>query len=228
MPTPKKATKTKTAKTTAAQKEQGKPEVKLYNLQGQVTGSAEIPAFLERPVNREILWQATRMYLANRREGNADTKMRGEVSGGGRKPWKQKHTGRARAGSSRSPLWRKGGVTFGPHPREYRYELPAKIRREALVNSLRAKLDSSDLAVVETLEGLAPKTKELYGLLKKMEASVGALVVVDQPSEILARISKNLPKVWVRPASDLNCYDVLVSKKVVVTGAAWKQMEKIS
>ena len=202
--------------------------VKLYNLQGQVTGSAEVPAFLEGPVNRAILWQATRMYLANRRQGNADTKLRGEVSGGGKKPWRQKHTGRARAGSSRSPLWRKGGVTFGPHPRDYHYALPDQIRKEALVNSLRAKIGSEDLAVVETLEGLPAKTKELAGLLKKMEACCGALVVVDRPSEVLARISRNLPKVWVRPASDLNCYEVLASPKVVVTGSAWKQMEKIS
>ena len=101
------------------------------------------------------------------------------------------------------------------------------IRREALIQRLRAKVSSQDLAVVETLEGLAPKTKELAGLLKKMEAGRGALVVVEAPSAMLARISRNLPKVFVRPASDLNCYEVLASPKVVVTGPAWKQMEKI-
>ena len=217
----------KAQKTQKPEKPQ-KSQVKLYNLQGQAVGSVDVPQALAGPVNRLILWQAVRMYLANRRQGNADTKRRGEVSGGGKKPWRQKHTGRARAGSIRSPIWRKGGIVFGPHPQEYRYHLPAQIRREALVNSLRAKVDSQELAVVETLEGLAPKTKALAGLLEKMEAGRGALVVVDAPSAILARISRNIPKVIVRPASDLNCYEVLASPKLVVTGQAWKQMEKIS
>ncbi|MBI3322962.1 MAG: 50S ribosomal protein L4 [Candidatus Omnitrophica bacterium] len=204
-----------------------KSQVKLYSAQGKAIGTAELPKALEGPVNRAILWQAVRMYLANRRQGTADTKRRGEVRGGGRKPWRQKHTGRARAGSIRSPIWRKGGIVFGPHPQDYRYELPARIRREALVNSLRARVGSQDVAVVETLEGLNPKTKELAGLLEKMEAAHGALVVVEAPSATLARISRNLPKVIVRPASDLNCYEVLASPKVVVTGQAWKQMERI-
>ena len=205
-----------------------KAQVTLYSLQGKAVGSVDVPQVLQGPVNRLILWQAVRMYLANRRQGTADTKRRGEVSGGGKKPWRQKHTGRARAGSIRSPLWRKGGVTFGPHPREYRYSLPDRIRREALINSLRAKVIGRELAVVETLEGLNPKTKELAGLLEKMDACCGVLVVVEAPSAMLARISRNLPKVIVRPAADLNCYEVLASPKVVVTGAAWKQMEKIS
>ncbi len=219
------------AKTVKPRKPQGakeKPEVKLYDAQGKAVGRAELPKVLDGPVNRPILWQAVRMYLANRRQGTADTKRRGEVRGGGRKPWRQKHTGRARAGSIRSPLWRKGGIVFGPHPREHRYELPERIRREALIHSLRAKVRGQGLAVVETLEGLAPKTKELAGLLEKMEACCGALVVVDSPSPMLARISRNIPKVIVRPASDLSCYEVLASPKVVVTSAAWKQMEKIS
>lgn len=205
-----------------------KSQVKLYDAQGKAVGSVDVPQALEGPVNRLVLWQAVRMYLASRRQGTADTKRRGEVRGGGRKPWRQKHTGRARAGSIRSPIWRKGGIVFGPHPREYRYDLPDRIRREALVSSLRAKVESQELAVVETLDGLKPKTKELAGLLEKMEAGRGALMVVDRPSPELARISRNLPKVRVQPASDLNCYEVLASPKVIVTGPAWKQLEKIS
>ncbi|MBI3322360.1 MAG: 50S ribosomal protein L4 [Candidatus Omnitrophica bacterium] len=204
------------------------PEVTLYSLQGKAVGSVDVPEAFRGPVNRSVLWQAVRMYLANRRQGTADTKRRGEVSGGGKKPWRQKHTGRARAGSTRSPLWRKGGIVFGPHPRDHRYELPEQIRREALVNSLRAKVGSGEVAVVETLEGLGEKTKALAGLLEKMDACGGALVVVDAPSAILARISRNIPKVIVRPAAELNCYEVLRSGKVVLTGAAWKQVEKLS
>lgn len=217
----------KSEKPQKSEKAQARPQVKLYNVQGKAVGMVDVPQALGEPVNRPVLWQAVRMYLANRRQGNADTKRRGEVRGGGRKPWRQKHTGRARAGSIRSPIWRKGGIVFGPHPREYRYELPERIRREALVNSLRAKVSSQELAVVETLEGLNPKTKELAGLLERMEATQGALVVVEGPSATLARISRNLPRVLVRPASDLNCYEVLASPRVVVTGQAWKQLERI-
>src|SRR3989338_8710516 len=103
-------------------------EIQLFDLEGKAVGSVQVPAALEGPVNEAVLWQAVRMYLANRREGNAETKTRGQ-SGGGRKPWKQKHTGRARAGSTRSPIWRGGGVVFGPHPHDFRYELPANVRK---------------------------------------------------------------------------------------------------
>lgn len=201
--------------------------VQLYNREGQTVGSVPVPKVLEGPVNRPVLWQAVRSYLANQRQGTADTKRRGEVRGGGKKPWRQKHTGRARAGTIRSPLWRKGGIVFGPHPRDYRTALPARVQRLALVNSLRAKLGTQSVAVVESLEGLEPKTKALAGFLRRLQAEEGTLLVVDRPSAVLARISRNLPKVAVRPASDLSCYEVLRSRKLVVTAEAWKQLERL-
>lgn len=202
------------------------PGVELYNQEGKVVGSVPVPKALEGPASRNLLWQVTRMHLANQRQGNADTKRRGEVSGGGKKPWRQKHTGRARAGSIRSPLWRKGGVVFGPHPREYRYSLPEKIRVAALRDSLKERMSSGSVAVVETLDGIGGKTKTLAGLLKRMQAEGGALVVVEKPSSVLARASRNLPGVTVRPASDLNCYEVLASRRIVVTANAFKQLEE--
>ena len=201
------------------------PGIELYNLEGKVVGSVPVPKSLEGSVNRAVLWQAVRQSLANQRQGNADTKRRGEVSGGGKKPWKQKHTGRARAGTTRSPLWRKGGVVFGPHPREYRYELPQQLRRSALVHSLRAKFDSQEVAVVEGLDAMEPKTRNLAKLLKQVGAVKKALLVVGKPAPMLARISRNISGVSVIPASDLSCYDVLASAKLVVTADALKLLE---
>ncbi|MBI3312317.1 MAG: 50S ribosomal protein L4 [Candidatus Omnitrophica bacterium] len=198
--------------------------MELYNFEGKVVGSVAVPKVLEGPVNRAVLWQAVRQYLANQREGNAETKTRGLVSGGGKKPWRQKHTGRARAGSSRSPIWRKGGVVFGPHQREYRYELPISVRRSALLNSLKAKVGDQAVSIVESLEAVAPKTKALAQFLKNAKAEGSTLVVVEKSSPILARISRNLRKVVVRPASDLTCYEVLACKRMVVTAAALKQL----
>ena len=201
------------------------PEIQLHNLEGAVVGNVSLPKSLEGPADEAILWQAVRMYLANKRQGNASTKTRGEIRGGGRKPWKQKHSGRARAGSSRSPLWRKGGVTFGPHPRDHRYELPKALRRRALVESLKVKVTEQAVLAVETLEGIQPKTKALYGFLEKVNADNSALVVVGESSAILARIARNIPKIQVLPASDLNCYDVLHHRRLVITSAGIKQLE---
>ena len=200
----------------------------LVNVQGKVVGSVQVPNALEGPVNRSILWQVVRQFLSNQRQGNAQTKTRGQVRGGGKKPWKQKHTGRARAGSIRSPIWRKGGIVFGPHPREYRYELPASLKRTALIHSLRAKIGSQNFTVIETLEGIEPKTKALAQLLKQVKVERGTLLVVEKPSPLLFRISRNLPKVAVRSASDLHCYEVLVSKNLLVTSAALKQLEGLT
>ena len=204
------------------------PEVKVHNLEGKVVRSVAVPKGLEGPVNRALLWQAMKTYLGNQRQGNADTKRRGEVSGGGKKPWKQKHTGRARAGTIRSPLWRKGGIVFGPHPRDYRSGLPAGLKRQALVSSLRAKVSDEAVSVVESFEGMQPKTKVLAELLKKIDAGQGALVVVDRASPDLLRASRNLRKVIIRPAAELNCYEVLASRKLVLTAEALRQLEGLS
>ena len=203
------------------------PKVNLHNQEGKVIGTVDLPKIFEGEADRELLWQAVRMYLANKRQGTAQTKTIGEVRGGGKKPWAQKHTGRARQGSIRSPLWRKGGVVFGPHPREHRYALPAQLRREALVASLRAKVGDNAVSAIDSLEGFAPKTKALAQLLGKMKVSPGVLVVIDRPNSLLARICRNIPKVSIKPAADLNCYDVLAYPQLVLTKAGLKQLEEI-
>ncbi len=199
--------------------------LELHNLEGKAVGTVNVPKDLEGTVKTPVLWQAVRMYLANQRQGTADTKTRGEVSGGGKKPWRQKHTGRARAGSIRSPLWRKGGVVFGPHPREYRYHLPEKIRRLALVESLKAKVAASEVVAVDSFEGIPSKTKSFAQALKRLQVTGRALVVIEQADSTLARISRNLPGVKVIPASDITCYDVLESAHLVVTSGGLKKLE---
>lgn len=197
----------------------------LHNQEGQAIGSISFGGALPERMETAILWQTTKAYLANERQGNADTKTRAEVSGGGKKPWRQKHTGRARAGSIRSPIWRGGGIVFGPHPREYRSSMPQKVRRAALGMSLKARLEDEGVCVVESLEGLSMKTKAFSALLKKLNASQGALVVVEKPNGMLARIARNIPKVCVKPASDVTSLDLLRFKRVVVTKQALVQLE---
>ena len=203
-------------------------DIQIHDIQGKVVGSATLPKALEGEVNKAVLWQAVRMYLANQRQGTAQTKTRGQVSGGGKKPWAQKHTGRARAGSIRSPIWRHGGVVFGPHPREHRYELPAQIRRLALVNSLRAKFQENAVVAVDGLDKISEKTKAMGQFLRQMKAAQGALLVVEKPNALLVRISRNIPKVQVKAVSDLNCYDVLYHRRIVVTAAGLKQWEGLA
>ena len=202
-------------------------EIRLHNLEGQVVGSVPVPKAFEGPADTALLWQAVRNRLANRRQGTADTKTRGEVSGGGKKPWRQKHTGRARAGSIRSPLWRKGGTIFGPHPRDYRYSLPQTLRRKALAAAVQAKVSQEAVMAVETWEGFSPKTKALSQFLKKIQISGGALLVVERSHPTLVRIARNLPKVDVKAVSDLNSYDLLVHPRVVFTQEGWKQLEAL-
>lgn len=199
--------------------------IPLHNQEGQAIGSISFEGILPKQVETAILWQTTKSYLANERQGNADTKTRSEVSGGGKKPWRQKHTGRARAGTIRSPLWRKGGIVFGPHPREHRSSVPQKIRRAALGMSLKARFEDEGICAVESLEGLPMKTKSFFDLLKKLNASQGALVVVEKPNGTLARIARNIPKVCIKPASDVTSLDLLRFKRVVVTKQALKQWE---
>ena len=202
--------------------------IQIHDIQGKVVGSATLPKALEGEVNKAVLWQAVRMYLANQRQGTAQTKTRGQVSGGGKKPWAQKHTGRARAGSIRSPIWRHGGVVFGPHPREHRYELPAQIRRLALVNSLRAKVQEQAVSAVDGLDKISQKTKAMGQFLRGMKATQGALLVVEKPNALLVRISRNIPKVQVKAVSDVSCYDVLYHRRVLVTTAGLKHWEGLS
>jgi large subunit ribosomal protein L4 len=167
--------------------------------------------------NTAVLHQAVVAQLANQRKGTHSTKTRGEVAGGGRKPWRQKGTGRARQGSTRAPHWRGGGIVFGPRPRSYHKDLPRKMRRLALRSALSAKVQDGELIVVEALSLPAPKTREMAATLDKLGASGSALIVLGGPDEQVKRAAANLPKVRTVAPGSTNLLDVLNHRWLLMT-----------
>lgn len=202
--------------------------VDVKDLQGRVVGSLALPdpVFTET-VKTPLLWETVKAYLANRRQGTADTKTRGEVRGGGRKPWRQKGTGRARAGTIRSPLWRGGGVVFGPHPRDYRVRLPKQVRRTALLSSLEAKWRDGAVTVITAFQVDAPKTKAVAQALKALQVTGRTLVLTEAPDPLIARAARNLRGVTVKPAVQATSYDILSHTSLVVSEQGWKQLQAL-
>ena len=184
------------------------------------------PAVFDGKVNKAALYQVVKMYEANQRQGTSSTKTRAVVSGGGRKPWAQKHTGRARAGSIRSPLWKGGGTIFGPHPRDYSYTLPQNIKREALRASINSKYNEDDLVVLNEIHIEKPKTKDFKKFLNSIKLKEKALFVLDKIDNNLKLASRNLREIALKRADDLNAMDVLKAKKLVMTKSALSILEK--
>jgi large subunit ribosomal protein L4 len=169
---------------------------------------------LNYPVKDHLVYETVVNYLANQRQGTASTKTKAEISGGGRKPWRQKGTGRARAGSNRSPLWRHGGTTFGPRPRDYGYELPKKARKNALKSTLAAKLADNLLLIINEINISQPKTKEAAAWLKNLKVD-SALIIESRENKNLFRAVRNIPEVKAVDGEKLNTYDVLRYKWLV-------------
>ena len=202
-------------------------ELTVCDLQGKLVGRIALdPAVWDDRINFALLSQTIAMYRSNVRAGTASTKTRGDVSGGGKKPWKQKHTGRARAGSNRSPLWRHGGSTFGPRPRDMSYRLPQAIRRRALIESLKGKLHDAELVVVEGLAADTPKTKPFAGLADAFQVARSSIIVLDGPNEALVKSLRNLPRFGLRDAANLNAFDVVNAHKVLLTKPAFERLEQ--
>ena len=172
-----------------------------------------------------LLHQAVVMQLANRRAGSAATKTKGFVRGGGKKPWKQKGTGRARSGSTRSPIWVGGGTVFGPTPRDYSYRMPRSARREALLSALSLKHRDGKLIVVDKLQLEAAKTKNMVQALTELKVS-SALIVIAEPDAAVERSARNLPKVKVLRVEGLNVYDLLRYDHLILTEGALKLLEE--
>lgn len=203
-------------------------EIEVYNIKGQVVNKVELDKNLfNGEINKAVLYQAVKMYEANLREGNASTKTRSDVSGGGKKPWKQKGTGRARAGTTRSPLWRGGGVIFGPHPRDYSYSVPKNIKRQALISSLNAKLNDKELIVVDEMKVSHPKTKEIAIILRNLKAEDRPLLVLETKDEIIIRASRNISELVLKDYKILNAYDVLKQHKLILTQKALVALTKM-
>ncbi|MDP2688931.1 MAG: 50S ribosomal protein L4 [Deltaproteobacteria bacterium] len=176
------------------------------------------------PVKEHLFYEVVKMQMANRRAGTASTKTKGEVSGGGVKPWKQKGTGRARSGSNRSPLWRHGGTVFGPTPRDYSYKVPKKVMKAALKSALALKLKDGNIKVYETLDLEAPRTKMAIELLNKANLA-SALIVIDGANRNLQLAVRNLKDFKVIEAGGLNVYDILDYDGLVITRSALEKVE---
>lgn len=207
------------------------PKVALYNAKGETVGEIDLrdEVFGIEP-NRAVLHDMVVCQMASWRRGTANTKRRGEVSGSTRKPWRQKGTGRARSGSRRSPLWRKGGVAFGPHPRDYSYTLPRKVRRLALKSALSAKVQAGDIIVLDELRMVQPKTKEMLGVLEALKVDRKALVVtlVNDPQDVnVHKSARNIPGVKPIVAGGINVYDLLNHDKLVITREAVARVEEV-
>ena len=197
--------------------------VKTYG--GGKVGTREVDeTVLAAKVLGRTLKEVLVMYEANARQGTAKTKERGEISGSNKKPWKQKHTGRARAGSRKSPIWRGGGTVFGPRPRSFYCRVPTKQRRVALASALYAKLRDGEVLVVDGLPSQSPSTKEAYSLLCAVGAQRSALIVTHEHDAIAYRSVRNIKNVDIMPLSDLNARAVLLRQNLVFTPLAFDQL----
>ena len=204
-----------------------KTSATVYDRDGKETGTLELPpSVFNAPVNEAVLHQAVRRQQANDRQGTHDTKTRGEVSGGGKKPWKQKGTGRARQGSTRAPQWRHGGTVFGPHPRSYEQKMPRKQRRLALRSALSVKSQEGAVRILEEIALEAPKTRVVAALFDEMGAGARTLFVIPEHDLMLEKSTRNLAGVKTILAQNLNPTDVLTADTIVFTRSALTQVEE--
>ena len=204
------------------------PKVAVYNINGGQVGEIELnDAVWGIEPNKYVLHQAVVMQLASRRLGTHATKTRSMVRGGGRKPWRQKGTGRARHGSIRSPIWRGGGTVFGPHPRKYGFSLPKKVRRLAMKSALSSRVKSNDILVLDSLDMSVPKTKEMVKILSNLNIDKKALIVTAEYNESVFKSARNIPYVTQLKADKLNIYDVLDHQKLIITKDAVAKIEEV-
>ncbi len=204
------------------------PKVALYNVQGSQVGEIELnDAVFGIEPNESVVHEAVVMQMASWRQGTHCTKSRGEVRGGGRKPWKQKGTGRARVGTIRSPLWRGGAIVFGPKPRSYSYSIPKKKRRLALKSVLSSKVMDNDIIVLDALNFDAPKTKEMVKVLDALNVDKKALIVTADLDENVAKSARNIKGMTPVAASGINVYDVLNHNKLIITKDAIAKVEEV-
>ena len=204
------------------------PTISVYDMTGKQTGSIELSAdvFGIEP-NVAVMHSAVINYLANQRQGTQSTKTRSEVSGGGRKPWRQKGTGHARQGSTRSPQWTHGGIALGPKPRSYRFALPKKVRRLALKSAFSSKVLADEMLVLESLSLEEIKTKTIVNMLNALGADRKVLLVLPEKDEKIVLSARNIPGVKTALVNTLNVYDILNCDKFIVVKDAVAQLEEV-
>ena len=204
------------------------PTVAVYDIAGTKVGDLELnDSIFGVEMHAPLLHQAVKMQLAAQRLGTPATKTRGLVRGGGRKPWKQKGTGRARSGSSRSPIWVGGGTIFGPHPRKYAFSMPRKQRRLAIKCALSDKVQSGEFLVLDSLDFDAPKTKNVVKMLKDFSVDDKALIITAGEAENVEKSSRNIPGVKAINTTGLNVYDILNHDKLFITKDAITRIEEV-
>lgn len=206
-----------------------KIKIPVYNFGGEKTGEVDLPENIASVnISIPVMHEVVTAYRNNQRQGTASTKTRAEVRGGGAKPWRQKGTGRARAGSTRSPLWRKGGITFGPRPRSYRQDLPKKKIKLAFKMAIKSKYDDNQLMVMNDFVLDAPKTKKINQLLGKLGLGNGKNVtlVIEKNDRNLLLAARNMQNFEVININSLNTYDVLKSSRIIFTDSSFKRINQ--
>jgi large subunit ribosomal protein L4 len=197
----------------------------MYDSKGKVVGKFELDKDLfTGVVNKGVIYQFLMMYNANQRRGTASTKTRANVSGGGKKPFKQKGTGRARAGSTRSPLWRHGGIVFGPHPRDFHYDIPKKVKKLALVSSLNSKIADDKWIGIDSIDLPEVKTKHFQAIIDALKLNGKSLFVLDGPDEKIKRASRNIENIFIKNYRDFNARDVMACDTVIMSMAALEKL----
>ena len=204
------------------------PKVSTYNIAGSQTGEIELnDSVFGVEVNEAVMRQAVLRQLANERLGTHSTKTRGLVRGGGKKPWKQKGTGRARVGSTRSPLWVGGGTIWGPHPRSYAQKMPRKARRLAVKSALSDKVNTNELFVLDEITLAAPKTKEIVNIINNFKFAGEKVLFITDNDEIVARCARNITGVKAVSTEGVNIFDLLHHTKLFVTKSAVAKIEEV-
>ncbi len=204
------------------------PKVALYDMSGAQIGELELndSVFGIEP-NKSVMYDFVKMQLANKRVGTSSSKTRAEVSGGGKKPWRQKGTGRARVGSSRNPVWTGGGIAFGPKPRDYSYRLPRKVRRLAMISALSSKVLGNNIIVVDQLSFDEPKTKQMVATLQALNSSKKTLVVTADGDPNVSKSARNIPGVKPLRVDFINVYDLLKYDTLLITRDAVARVEEV-
>ena len=203
------------------------PNVALYDIKGQNIGDIALSEnVFGQPVNTAVMHEVVVAHLANCRQGTQSAKTRSEVSGGGKKPWRQKGTGRARQGSTRSPQWRHGGVVFAPKPRDYTIRVNKKVKRLAMKSALSSKVEGNELLVFDALNIEAPKTKEMVKVLKAVDVNKALIVLADK-DDAVERASANIPGVKTTLVGTLNVYEILKYEKLILTKASVEKIEEV-
>ena len=203
-------------------------DLSVHNIKGENIGEVSLrDSIFNTKVNKYLVHQAVKRYLANRRRGTASTKNRSDVRGGGAKPWKQKGTGRARAGTNSSPIWVGGGIVFGPTPRDYSFSLPKKMKVAALKSALSDKLENKEIIIIDKLSLKENKTSKVVEILKSLQAFKKPLIITEKEDNIIALSVRNIKGVQVLPVSKINTYDLINHEKIIITKKALKRIEEV-